>query len=134
MDYDYDNLPFVPAFFAGDRVEYTGDYSSDLMGLTGTVVDHRHRNSVYVNFDGFQCERGVFPTSISRIAPPELQKFATAWLDKGELTYTGNSFSSEAEAAKFADAEVEANIDTHMVVVKLVSKHSSSVKVETEAL
>jgi hypothetical protein len=81
-----------------------------------------------------QCNGGYDASKFTTIALPRQPKFSTAWLDKGELTATGNTFFTQADADNFANAEVEANPGTEMVVVQMVSKHSSSVKVETVAL
>lgn len=83
----------------------------------------------------YQFDGAYFPSlfEITSLMPSQ-KRFATAWLDDDELTLTGDAFASQMDADNFANAEVEAIIDTTMVVLQMVSKHSSSAKVVSEKL
>lgn len=82
----------------------------------------------------FLSRYAQWPFIIIDLDAPPSPKFATAWLDGDQLTYSGNTFFAQSDADNFANAEVEANPGTVMVVVQMVSKHSSSVKVTSEKL
>lgn len=127
-------------FEAGDEVRYTGNkadryFSHPSVGDKGVVIKTGFSFGDEVATVKFANghERKVFQFNIE-LVKPKAPKFATAWLNHGELTYTGNTFFTQADADNFANAEVASNADTEMVVVQMVSKHSSSVKVTSEKL
>lgn len=62
-------------------------------------------------------------------------KFVTAWFDGEDIHLTGNScFGTLSAADSAASTLAEENAGSTVVVLRAVSQHTSSVKVETKAL
>lgn len=132
----------------GDRIivsgEQDGRYFDRHHGEVIEVSGYRSDGMRIVRFDGFA--RDVHSLEGARwgldsegdltieLEKPEAPKFATAWLNHGELTFTGNTFFTQEDADNFANSEVASTADTEMVVVQMVSKHSSTVTVTSEKL
>jgi hypothetical protein len=63
------------------------------------------------------------------------ERFLTAWKDGPEFSLTGdNYFNTQRDADNHANAIAAAEADVTVVVLKVVSSHSSRVVVSTEAL
>jgi hypothetical protein len=63
------------------------------------------------------------------------ERFLTAWKDGPDFSLTGdNAFSTQRDADNHANAIAAAEADVTVVVLKVVSSHSSRVVVSTEAL
>ena len=63
------------------------------------------------------------------------ERFVTAWKDGPEFSLTGDdAFTTQRDADNHANAIAAEEVDTTVVVLKVVSQHSSRVVVSTEAV
>lgn len=131
-----DNMFFRPPLNAGDRVEYVGTFSPDLIGAVGTVLgvdETPGRDAAEVQFDGHAGTNKVMAENIRVIAAQKQERFLTAYKDGPDFTLTGdNAFNTQRDADNHAN-EIAANEpDVTVVVLKVMSQHSSRIVVTTE--
>lgn len=132
---------FDAVFHEGDRVKYTGRLSYDLRGREGRVSEHASPGNVVVDFGVFGS-RDVKPENLTKVAPASTYlngldnldmtkgRFLTAWKNGPDFTLTGdNYFNTLSDADRFANDLAGDEPGATVVVLRVVSEHSSDVRV-----
>jgi len=80
-------------FKVGDRVEYVGNLSPDIIGHSGEFMKVGHTNNVEVSFDGEFVTRGVIPKNLKL-------------LERVETLFTFEDYQHEAQQTAIYDGSL----------------------------